>query len=171
MRLSFLKKRILFPVIALSLLFVGASFKNDFFEIAKQIEIFTTLFKTLNMNYVDETNPGELMDKAIKTTLAELDPYTVFFNEQDVVKFKMNGAGEYTGIGASISRENGKLIIKEQYKGYAADKAGLKAGDEIVQINDVNLIDFKEDASELLKGARNTKINIVYKRPFLVLKA
>ena len=162
--ISRFKKRYIFPALALLVFFTGTAFKNDFFEIAKQIEIFTTMFKTLNMNYVDDTNPGELMDKAIKSTLAELDPYTVFFNEQDVVKFKINGTGEYTGIGALISRDNGKLIIREPYKGYAADKAGLKAGDEIIQIGDVNLIDFKEDAAELLKGARNTKVNIIYKR-------
>jgi len=69
---SYFKKRYILPVIAGSFLFVGVSFRQDFFEIAKQIEIFTTLFKTVNMNYVDETNPGELMDKAIKNMLAEL---------------------------------------------------------------------------------------------------
>lgn len=159
-----LKKRYIFPIIGGILFFTTTAFKDDFFEIAKQMEIFTTLYKTLNINYVDDINAGELMNKAIKNTLAELDPYTVFFNEQDVVKFKINGTGEYTGIGAMINREEGKLIIKEPYKGYAADKAGLKAGDEIVQIGDVNLIDFKEDASELLKGAKNSKINLVYKR-------
>lgn len=161
---STLKRKYVIPVVAMVFLFVGTSFKNDFFEIAKQIEIFTTLFKTINTNYVDETNPGELMDKAIKNMLADLDPYTVYFNEQDVAKFKINNTGEYTGIGAVITRENGKLIVKEPYKDYPADKAGLKAGDEIIQIGDVNLIDFKEDAGELLKGTKNTKIAITYKR-------
>ncbi|HEU0137262.1 MAG TPA: S41 family peptidase, partial [Flavobacterium sp.] len=142
----------------------GTSFREDFFEVAKQIEIFTTLFKTVNMNYVDETNPAELMDRAIKSMLADLDPYTVYFNEQDVVKFKINNTGEYTGIGAMITRKDGKLIIKEPYKDYPADKAGLKAGDEIIQIGDVSLSDFKEDASQLLKGAKNTKVDIKYKR-------
>lgn len=143
---------------------MGVSFKEDFFEIAKQIEIFTTLFKTVNMNYVDQTNPADLMDKAIKTMLAELDPYTVYFNEQDVARFKINNTGEYTGIGALVSRKEGKLIVREPYKNYPADKAGLKAGDEIIQIGDVNLADFKEDASQLLKGSKNTKIDIKYKR-------
>ena len=158
------KKRYLVTGLAVVFLFVGTSFRNDFFEIAKQIEIFTTLFKTVNTNYVDETNPGELMDTAIKSMLADLDPYTNYFNEADVAKFKINNTGEYTGIGALISRKEGILIIKEAYKDYAADKAGLKAGDEIIQIGDVNLADFKEDAGELLKGTRNTKINIKYKR-------
>lgn len=161
---SFLKKKHILPVVASAFLFVGVSFKDDFFEIAKQIEIFTTLFKELNMNYVDETNPGDLMDKAVKGMLTSLDPYTVYFNEQDVVKFKINNTGEYTGIGAQITRKEDKLIIKEPYKNFPADKAGLKAGDEIIQIGDVLLSDFKDDASQLLKGAKNTKVDIKYIR-------
>jgi len=161
---SFLKKKYILPVIAGGFLFVGVSFREDFFEVAKQIEIFTTLFKTVNANYVDETNPGELMDKAIKSMLADLDPYTNYFNEQDIVKYKINNTGEYTGIGALITRKEGKLIIKEPYKNFSADKAGLKAGDEIIQIGDVNLSDFKDDASQLLKGAKNTKVDIKYIR-------
>ena len=159
-----LKKKYIFPALAAGFLFVGASFKDDFFEIAKQIEIFTTLFKTVNVNYVDETNPADLMDKAIKSMLNDLDPYTVYFNEQDVAKFKINNTGEYTGIGAIVTRKEGKLIIREPYKNYPADKAGLKAGDEIIQIGDVNLSTFKEDAGELLKGSKNTKIDIKYLR-------
>jgi carboxyl-terminal processing protease len=158
------KKKYVLPLIASAFLFIGVSFKDNFFEIAKQIEIFTTLFKELNMNYVDETNPGDLMDKAIKGMLASLDPYTVYFNEQDVIKFKINNTGEYTGIGALITRKEDKLIVREPYKNFPADKAGLKAGDEIIQIGDVNLSDFKDDASQLLKGAKNTKINIKYVR-------
>ncbi len=160
------KRKYVVPVLATGLLFTGVSFsyRDDFFEIAKQIEIFTTLYKTVNTNYVDETNPGELMDKAIKSMLADLDPYTNYFNEADVAKFKINNTGEYTGIGAMISRKDGKLIVQEPYKDYPADKAGLKAGDEIIQIGDIALADFKEDASELLKGSKNTKINIKYLR-------
>lgn len=161
---TFLKKRFVLPVILSGFLLVGAGLREDFFEVAKQIEIFTTLFKAVNSNYVDETNPGELMDKAIKSMLADLDPYTNYFNEQDVVKFKINNTGEYTGIGAMITRKEGKLIIKEPYRNFPADKAGLKAGDEIVQIGDVSLADFKDDASQLMKGAKNTKIDIKYIR-------
>ena len=158
------KKRFILPAIASAFLFVGVSFKDDFFEIAKQIEIFTTLFKELNKNYVDNTNPGDLMDKAIKGMLASLDPYTVYFNEQDVVKFKINNTGEYTGIGALITRREEKLIIREPYKNFPADKAGLKAGDEIIQIGDVLLSEFKDDASQLFRGAKNTKIDVKYIR-------
>ena len=160
----FFKKKIIIPVVTLSFLLIGVSFKNDFFEIAKQIEIFTGVFKTVNQNYVDETNAGELMDIAIKNMLKELDPYTVFFNEQDVLKFKINNTGEYTGIGAMVQRKDGKVYLKEIYKGFPADKAGLKAGDEITQIGDVSLKEYKEDASQLLKGAKNTQVTIQYIR-------
>ncbi len=165
------KKRYIIPFILSGFLFVFVSFKDDFFEISKQLEIFTTLFKTINQNYVDETNPAELMDKAIKSMLADLDPYTNYFNEADVIKFKINNTGEYTGIGAMITRKEDKLIIKEPYKGFPADKAGLKAGDEIFQIGDVLLADFKDDASQLFKGAKNTKINIQYLRQGKTLSA
>ncbi|CAD0000602.1 MULTISPECIES: S41 family peptidase [Flavobacterium] len=161
---SYFKKKFVIPAVAIGFLFIGTSFKDDFFEIAKQIEIFTTLFKAVNTNYVDETNPGDLMDKGIKSMLGSLDPYTVYFNEQDVVNFKINNTGEYTGIGAMIARKKDRLIVREPYKNYPADKAGLKAGDEIIQIGDVLIADFKDDASQLLKGTKNTKIKIKYLR-------
>ena len=74
-----LRKKIILPILATVVLLTTTAYKSDFFEIAKQIEIFTTLFKEINMNYVDETNPGDLMDIAIKNMLKDLDPYTVFF--------------------------------------------------------------------------------------------
>jgi carboxyl-terminal processing protease len=165
------RKRYFIALLASGFLFVGVSFREDFFEVAKQIEIFNNLFKAVNSNYVDETNPGELMDKAIKSMLASLDPYTNYFTEQDVLKFKINNTGEYTGIGALITRKEGRLIVKEPYKNFPADKAGLKAGDEITQIGEVVLADFKEDVSQLFKGAKNTKIPLKYIRQGKTLSA
>ncbi|GAA0714092.1 S41 family peptidase [Aquimarina litoralis] len=159
-----MKKKILYSTLAIAILFSTFSFKSDFFEIAKQIEIFTTMFKELNMNYVDETNPAELMDTAIKAMLDDLDPYTKYWNEQDVEASKIRNAGEYTGIGASVKTVKDKIIIVEPYKDYPADKAGLKAGDEIIKIGDVTVSDFEEDAGELLKGASGTEVEISYRR-------
>jgi carboxyl-terminal processing protease len=159
-----IKKRYILPAILTGFFFIGVSFKQDFFELAKQIEIFTNVYKTVNQNYVDDLNPAELMDKGIKSMLAEVDPYTNFFNEQDVIKYKINNTGEYTGIGAMITRKDDKLIVREPYKGFPADKAGLKAGDEIIQIGEVLIADFKDDASQLMKGAKNTKINLKFLR-------
>ena len=161
---KWMNKKILIPVLAVVLLLGASSYKSDFFEIAKQIEIFTTLFKELNMNYVDETNPAELMDTAIKNMLQELDPYTVFLNEQDVEAFRINNTGEYSGIGALVRSYDDRLLIVEPYKNYPADKAGLKAGDEIIKIGDISLQDFKDDATELLKGANATDVTVTFNR-------
>lgn len=159
-----MKKRIIIPIVAIGIFFTTVSFKSDFFEIAKQIEIFTTLYKELNMNYVDEVTPATLMDKAIKGMLDDLDPYTVYWNEQQVEDAKINNSGVYTGIGATAQTREDKIIIVEPYQGYPADKAGLKAGDEIIKIGDVTIADFEEDAGELLKGAPGSKVDVTYKR-------
>lgn len=159
-----MKKRIIIPIMALVILLTTASFKSDFFEIAKQIEIFTTLFKELNMNYVDEVTPAILMDKAIKGMLEDLDPYTVYWNEQAVEDAQINNSGVYTGIGAIARAEKNKIIIIEPYKDYPADKAGLKAGDEIIKIGNVTISDFEDDAGELLKGTPNSKVELTYVR-------
>ena len=161
---NLLKKKIIIPVLAFTILFTGSAFKNDFFEIAKQIEIFTTLFKELNMNYVDETNPGDLMDTAIKSMLADLDPYTNFLNEQDVEAARINNTGDYIGIGAKVLTLKDKLVIVEPYKDYPTDKAGLKAGDEIIKVGNVAVESYKDDAGNLLKGAPGTSINVTYIR-------
>lgn len=159
-----LHKKIMLPLLAVVIFISTTAFKNDFFEIAKQIEIFTTLFKEINMNYVDDTNPGDLMDTAIKSMLDDLDPYTQFYNEQDVESARINNAGDYTGIGAKVLTLKDKLVIVEPYKNYAADKAGLKAGDEIIKVDKVTVADFKDDAANLLQGAAGTEVSVTYKR-------
>ncbi|MEO2063520.1 MAG: S41 family peptidase [Christiangramia sp.] len=163
-----MKKRIVrklaIPLILIGIFVSTVSFKSDFFEIAKQIEIFTTLFKEINMNYVDETNPAQLMDTAIKSMLSDLDPYTNYWNEQDVEEARIYSAGEYTGIGALVKTEPSVLTIVETYKDYPADKAGLKPGDEILKIDNVDVAEFAENAGELLNGAPNSSMNITYRR-------
>ncbi|HLU50655.1 MAG TPA: S41 family peptidase [Flavobacteriaceae bacterium] len=159
-----MKKTVIAFLLA-SVISIGAvSYKNDYFEIAKQIEIFTTLFKELNMNYVDETIPAELMDKAIKGMLEGLDPYTVYYNEQDVEQAKINQTGSYSGIGAYIRNQENRLLVIEPWKDGPADKAGLKAGDEIIQIGDVKVANFNDDAGELLKGAPGSSVEVTYSR-------
>lgn len=159
-----MKKRILIPIIAVGIFFTTVSFKSDFFEIAKQIEIFTTLFKELNMNYVDEVTPATLMDKAIKGMLEDLDPYTIYWNEQQVEDAKINNSGVYTGIGATAQNKKDKIIIIEPYKDYPADKAGLKAGDEIIKIGNVSITEIAEDAGDLLKGTPGSTVDVTYIR-------
>ncbi len=159
-----LKRNIIIPVLAFTLFFTVSAYKSDFFEIAKQIEIFTTLFKEINMNYVDETNPADLMNTAIKSMLNDLDPYTVFMNEQDVEAARINNTGEYIGIGASVKILKEKLLIIEPYKDYPADKAGLKAGDEIIKVENIVVSSFKENAGDLLRGSPGSTVNVTYIR-------
>ena len=161
-----MKKRLKFilPLFAGLVILTSAGVKNDFFEIAKQIEIFTTLFKELNMNYVDENTPATLMDKAIKGMLEDLDPYTVYWNEQEVEDARIKNSGTYTGIGANVKTLKDKIIIAEPFKDYPADKAGLKAGDEIIKVGEIDISTFDDDAGELLKGAAGSNVTLTYKR-------
>jgi carboxyl-terminal processing protease len=158
------KNKLIIPIVALVLLITTSAYKNDFFEIAKQIEIFTTLYKEINMNYVDETSPSDLMNVAIKNMLSELDPYTVFFNEQDVEASRINSTGDYTGIGATIKTLKDRLIVIEPFKDYPADRAGLKAGDEILKVDNIVVADFQNDAGELLQGSAGSKVSVTYRR-------
>jgi carboxyl-terminal processing protease len=159
-----LTKKIAVVTLGATLIFSTFGFKSDFFEIAKQIEIFTTLFKEINMNYVEETNPAALMDTAIKAMLADLDPYTNYWNEQDVEAARINNSGEYSGIGATVQVIEDALLIMEPYKGYPADEAGLKAGDEIIEIEGIKVADYTDDVGELLNGSPDSQINIKYRR-------
>ena len=128
------------------------AFKSDFFEVAKQMEIYTTLFKELNLYYIDEINPAELTEKAINEMLEDLDPYTRYYDEQGVEEVKINSSGEYSGIGAESRYYDKKLVISEVYEGYSAEEEGIKVGDEIVKIDDILVEEYDSDQiSDLLK--------------------
>ena len=154
----------------LTLILIGAislsfSFKSNFFEIAKQIEIYNTMFKELNMYYVDEINPAELTEKAIKNTLNSLDPYTNFYNEQMVENAKIAREGEYGGVGVNVFYTREGIHIREIYKGFSADKAGLKPGDIIVSVSNQSLKNMNVDQqSQFLKGVPNSKVLVEIER-------
>ena len=163
------RKTLIFFLIGL--VFISFSFKSNFFEVAKQIEIYNSLFKELNMYYVDEINPADLTDKVIKNTLKDLDPYTNFFNEQDVEDARIRREGEYAGIGTSVYYTNQGIQIKEIYEGFSADKAGLKAGDVIISVNGQSLKNMERDElSMFLKGNVNTIINVEIIRQGKIIK-
>ena len=148
-------------ILIIGIIFVSFSFQSKFFEVAKQIEIYTTLFKELNMYYVNEINPAEITTRALKNTLKDLDPYTNYFNEQDVEAAKIRREGEYGGIGASINYTGKNPLIVSVYKGYAADKAGLKPGDIIVKVDGQVLQELERDAiSGLLLGVPESEVSI-----------
>ena len=159
-----LSKKTFFVLFVLAIC-VSYSFKSTFFEVAKQIEIYNTLFKELNMYYINEINPAELTNKAIKNTLKDLDPYTNFYNEQDVEDAKIRREGEYGGIGISVYYSKKGIQINEVYKGFSADKAGLKVGDIIISIDGQSLNNMeREELSTFIKGAPNSTIIIQIQR-------
>jgi len=152
-------------VLLLAMLFISLSFKSKFFEVAKQLEIYTTLYKELNMYYVNEINPAEFTNKAIKNTLKDLDPYTNYFDEQEVEEARIRREGQYAGIGVSTYYNEKGITITEVYKGFEADKKGLKAGDVITKVNGQPIQNMDpDDLSQLLKGAPLTDVNIEYER-------
>jgi len=158
------KKRGLFLGV-IALVFISTTaYKNDYFEIAKQIDIFTTLFKEINMNYVDKTSPAYLMEESVQQMLKELDPYTTYMNEQDVERARIYQSGAYVGIGATINATEDKLVVMEVYKEMPADKVGIKSGDEIIKIDGLAVSDLKEGAVQFLNGKKNTTVSLVYIR-------
>jgi carboxyl-terminal processing protease len=170
MKIFNLKKKTV-VLLLIGTIFLTYSFQSNFFEVAKQIEIYNTLFKELNMYYVDEINPAEFTNKAIKNTLKNLDPYTNFYTEQDVETAKIRRAGAYGGIGVAVYFTKKGIEIREIYKGFSADKAGLKVGDVIVSIDNQSIKNMeREQLSMFLKGTPNSTFSIEYERQGNLLK-
>lgn len=141
------------------------SFVDNYFEVSKNLDIFATLFRELNMYYVDETKPGDLMKKAIDQMLESLDPYTNFIPESDIEDYRYMTTGQYGGIGALIRQHKEKVMIAEPYEGYPAQKSGLRAGDVITEVNGIAVIGKRTDeVSKLLKGSPNTTVKVLIDR-------
>ena len=139
--------------------------KQNNFEIAKSLDIYNSLLRELNLNYVDEINPGELNETAIKAMLDGLDPYTVFIPESDIENAKFMTTGEYGGIGALIQYDGEYTRISEPYEGWPAQKAGLIAGDVILEVNGVDCRKKNtQEVSNLLKGQPGTEVTLKIRR-------
>ncbi|GAA3992844.1 S41 family peptidase [Hymenobacter antarcticus] len=145
--------------------FRAASDNERYFEIAKNLDIFATLFKEVNTYYVDEITPSKLVKTGIEAMLRSLDPYTNYIPEDDIEDFRTMTTGQYGGIGASVVKRNGKTVVQSAYEGYPAQKAGLLPGDEILDINGV-IVDKKSngDISKLLKGQANSMVKLMVTR-------
>lgn len=131
------------------------------FEIAKNLDVFATMYKELNALYVDEINPTKAMRIGIQAMLKELDPYTVFYPEDEIEDYFTMNVGAYNGIGATIEYFEGKHVVSMLYEDSPADKAGVKIGDQILKINNVDVTD-KTDAEfgRLLKGQTGTSVKL-----------
>lgn len=143
-------------------------FTNDQknFEIAKNLDIYYSLFRELNAFYVDDIQPNKLVKASIDKMLESLDPYTNYISEEDVEDFRFMTTGEYAGIGALISKQNNNIIIAEPYEGFPAQKSGLKAGDIILEVEGKSTTTMTtEDVSNLLKGPAMKPVKIKLQRP------
>ncbi|HRY98445.1 MAG TPA: S41 family peptidase, partial [Bacteroidales bacterium] len=145
----------------------GALAQNDsYFEVSKNLDIFTNLYKQIDLNYVDEIEPGKLMETGIDAMLRTLDPYTVYITEGDIEDYRFMTTGEYGGIGAVFHIQDELPVISMLHQGFSADKAGLLPGDRILSINGRPTrgkgID---EVSEVLQGQPGSKVQLSVQRP------
>ena len=144
----------------------GFSFRDDYFEISKNLDIFTTLFREINLYYVDEVKPGDLMKTGIDAMLESLDPYTNFIPEDDIEDARFMTTGQYGGIGALIRTKDDYIVISEPYEDAPAAKAGIMAGDVILEVEGKSTKGKStSDVVKFLKGTPNTPVKILIQRP------
>jgi carboxyl-terminal processing protease len=166
---NFIKRRkksvIVFSIAIASLTTVG--FVEDYyFEVSKNLDIFTTLFRDVNMYYVDSIQPGSLMKAGIDGMLRNLDPYTIFIPESDLEDYKMTHiSAEYGGIGALVHQRDGEIQISELYEGFPAQKADVKVGDKILSVNGIPTKGKRvDDVTDFMKGQKGSPVKIVLQR-------
>lgn len=147
------------PVLLLGLFSFGNDDKH--FEMAKNLEIFASLYTEINKYYVDEVNPNTLIRTGIDAMLEELDPYTVYIPEDDIEDFRTNATGEYGGLGIQSNKINDKHIVLNLYEESPAMKAGLKIGDVITAVDGVPVANLSDDqVGKLMKGQSGSEINV-----------
>jgi len=147
-----LKKSLIILTISITGLGFWA-FTDTNFAIAKNLDIFYTLFREMNMLYVDETDPERMIKTAIDGMLKQLDPYTVYIPESEIEDFKFMTTGNYGGIGAMIRKSGEYVVVSEPYKNFPAAKYGLRAGDVLIKIDQIDTKGKSTEViSEMLKG-------------------
>ena len=158
------KKYIIFSA-GLLIIFLSVGFstlKNKDLELVKNLDIYYTLFRELNMFYVDETDPEKLVTTSINAMLSSLDPYTSYISEADMDDFQFQTTGEYGGIGSLIRKSGNQVMIAEPYEGFPAAKAGVRAGDVILEVDGVSTKDMEiEEVSDKLKGKPGTELSLL----------
>lgn len=162
------KKRLKF-IVAIALVGILAfSFTppaDRYFEIAKNLDIFATLFKEVNAHYVDEVNPNRLVKTGIDAMLESLDPYTNYIPEDQIEDFRTMNTGQYGGIGAITREFDDRTVVTMIMEGFAAQKGGLKVGDEILKIDQVDLSKVtRQEAGDLMKGQVGDPVTLTVKR-------
>ena len=165
-------KKTIILIVFTSFTILFFSFREDLFQISKNLDIFASIYKELNMSYVDEVNPAHLIKTGIDAMLENLDPYTEFVPESDVEDYKMKYVStQYGGIGAGVFYRNNKVYVSDVFEGFPAQKASINPGDEIVSIDGVILKGKStEQVSLLLKGPKETAVKIVISRNGKILE-
>ena len=163
-------RRILIAIIAVVGVALGlTALKNDDknFNISKNLNIFATLFRDINLFYVDEIDPDKTITTGINAMLNSLDPYTVYYPESDTEDIALMTTGEYAGIGSVVSKKGDYVIIREPYKNSPADKAGLLPGDIILSV-DGQSAEGKDvsEVSDMLKGQAGKEITLKVRRQY-----
>lgn len=142
--------------------------KNHNFEVAKNLDIFNSIYKNLDLMYVDTLQAGEVIGNGIKAMLRSLDPYTEYYPEEKSNELKMMYTGKYAGIGALIRYHHRlkNVVIDEPYAGMPAAEVGLKKGDVVLSIDD-SLMTGKTTSyvSSRLRGDAGTSFNLKIRRP------
>lgn len=161
-------RRLKWPVALAVLIVISFAFRGPaekYFEVAKSLDIFATLFKEVNAYYVDEVEPEKLVRKGIDAMLESLDPYTDYISEDEMESFRISTTGQYGGVGAMIGIINRKVVITQPYKGFPAHENGIRVGDEIIEINGTSVEGKRtSEVSALLKGQPNTEVQIKVRR-------
>lgn len=162
-----MKKRLFvfgLPVVAL-VIFSFTPASERYFEIAKNLDIFATLFKEVNAAYVDEVNPSTLVKTGIDAMLESLDPYTNYIPEEMVEDYRTLNTGQYGGIGAYTREIGGRTVVTMVLQGYAAQRSGLKIGDEVLKIDNKDLSTLEPgEEGHLMKGQVGTPVSLTVKR-------
>lgn len=166
MKKFILKNKIRFIVLLTAILSIGTfAFVDEYFEVAKNLDIFSSLYREVNIYYVDSVDPGKLMKKGIDEMLSTLDPYTNYIPESDIDDYRFMTTGQYGGIGAVVRQKGEYVAISEPYEGFPADKAGLRAGDVILEIDGRSTKSKRTDEiSKMLKGSPKTEVKLLIKR-------
>jgi carboxyl-terminal processing protease len=142
------------------------SFSDDLFQVSKNLDVFASLYKEVNLNYVDDINSSKMIKTGVDAMLDGLDPYTEFVPESEIENYKLNYVStQYGGVGAGIFSRNNNVYVSEVFEGFPAQKADIRPGDQIVKINGIDLNSKNSDeVSALLKGSKGAIIKLVVKR-------
>ena len=171
MNLKFERKKWLLAIVAVAVIAVAGTRKTDhgkYFEISKNIEIFTNLYKELNTYYVDDLDPSKLMRTGVDAMLNSLDPYTNYISESDIEGYRLITEGKYNGVGASFDKYADAVFVTDIFEGSPAQKSGLKAGDKIVSVDGKSAKNKSvEEIFDILKGAPGTDVELSIARPQL----